>query len=148
LNINKVAIAADHAGFWIKEKIKDFLISQGYEVKDFGCFSDESNDYPDFAHLATAAVENGKYDFGVLVCGTGNGMNMTANKYQGVRAALCYNEQISRLSRAHNNANICSLSGRFLNEAEAILIVKTFLLTPFDGGRHKRRIDKIPLKRI
>ena len=148
MNINKVAIAADHAGFWIKEKIKDFLISQGYEVKDFGCFSDESNDYPDFAHLATAAVENGKYDFGVLVCGTGNGMNMTANKYQGVRAALCYNEQISRLSRAHNNANICSLSGRFLNEAEAILIVKTFLLTPFDGGRHKRRIDKIPLKRI
>ena len=136
MNINKVAVAADHAGFGMKETIKDFLISQGCEVKDFGCLSEESTDYPDFAHLATAAVENGKYDFGVLVCGTGNGMNMTANKYQGVRAALCYNEQISRLSRAHNNANICSLPGRFLNEAEAILIVKTFLLTSFDGGRH------------
>lgn len=148
MNINKVAVASDHAGFNIKEKVKEFLISQGCEVKDFGCFSDESVDYPDYAHQVTAAVEAEKYDYGILVCGTGNGMSMTANKYPGIRAALCYNEEISRLARAHNDANVCVLPGRFVNESEAELIVKTFLLSNFDGGRHKRRIDKIPLKRI
>ena len=143
----RIALAADHAGFKIKEKLVDYLIKEGYEIKDFGCFSDESVDYPDFAHPAISALNAGKFDFGITVCGTGNGINMTANKYQGIRSALCWNEEISRLARAHNDANVCSLPGRFISISEAILIVKTFLNTAFDGGRHERRINKIPLKR-
>lgn len=142
----KIAVAADHAGYHIKEKIKQYLIDSGYEVKDFGCFSDDSVDYPDFGHMSARSVESGEMDAGFSVCGTGNGMNMTLNKYQRIRAALCWNEEISRLARAHNDANMCSLPGRFISESEAILIVKTFLNTTFEGGRHKRRIDKIPLK--
>jgi len=142
----KIAIAADHAGYYLKEKITRFLISEKYEIKDFGCFSEESVDYPDFVHPLAKAVSNGDFDFGISVCGTGNGANMTTNKYQGIRGALCWNEEISRLARAHNDANICALPGRFISESEAILIVKTFITTAFDGGRHKRRIDKIPLK--
>ncbi len=144
----KIALAADHAGYRIKEAIKGFLIKEGIEIKDFGCFSDESIDYPDFAHPVAVAVESGKADMGFTVCGSGNGINMTVNKYQGIRSALCWNEKISTLARAHNDANICALPGRFISESEAVLIVKTFLLTPFNGGRHKRRIDKISLKRI
>ena len=144
----KIALAADHAGYRIKEIIKDFLIKEGNEVKDYGCFSEESVDYPDFAHSASVAVETEKYDIGFTVCGSGNGINMTANKYPGIRSALCWNEEISHLARAHNDANICALPGRFISESEAILIVKTFLSTSFEGGRHKRRIDKIPLTRI
>ena len=144
----RIALASDHAGYYIKEKVRKYLIEQNYEIHDFGCFSEESVDYPDFAHPAAREVESGKYDMGITVCGSGNGINMTANKYQGIRSALCWNEEISRLARAHNDANICALPGRFVSEAEAILIVKTFLSTSFEGGRHKRRIDKIPLKRI
>jgi ribose 5-phosphate isomerase B len=144
----KIALTADHAGFKKKEKIKKYLIESGYEVRDFGCFSDESCDYPDFAHPAARAIESGEMDIGFSVCGSGNGMIITLNKYQGVRSALCWNEEISRLARAHNDANVCSLPARFINDAEAMLIIKTFLKTEFDGGRHKRRIDKIPLKRI
>lgn len=144
----KIAVSADHAGFHIKERIKKYLIDSGYEVKDFGCFSPDSVDYPDFGHPAARAVESGAMDAGFSVCGSGNGMSMTLNKYQSIRSALCWNEEISRLARAHNDANMCSLPGRFISDAEAILIVKTFLNTTFDGGRHKRRIDKIPLKRI
>ncbi len=144
----KIALAADHAGYKIKEVIKQFLIKEDYKVKDFGCFSEESIDYPDFAHPASIAVESGKFDLGFTICGSGNGINMTANKYPGIRSALCWNEEISRLARAHNDANICALPGRFVSESESVLIVKTFLNTPFDGGRHKNRIDKIPLKRV
>lgn len=144
----KIAIAADHAGFIIKEKLIKYLSQEAYEVKDFGCFSEESIDYPDFAHPAVAAVEAGKYDLGITVCGSGNGINMVANKYPAIRSALCWNEEISMLARAHNDANVCALPGRFISESEAILIIKTFLNTPFEGGRHQRRIDKIPLKRI
>ena len=144
----KIALTSDHAGFYIKEKIKKFLMDSGHEIKDFGCFSEESVDYPDYTHPAASAVEAGEYEIGFSVCGSGNGINMTANKYPGIRSALCWNEEICRLARAHNNANMCSLPGRFISEAEAILMVKTFLDTAFDGGRHKRRIDKIPLKRI
>lgn len=143
-----IALAADHAGFKIKEVLVKYLVKESYTIKDFGCFSDDSIDYADFAHPAAAAVEAGRYDIGITVCGSGNGINMTANKHPGIRSALCWTEEISRLARAHNDANICALPGRFLSESEAILIVKTFLNTPFDGGRHKRRIDKIPLKRI
>ena len=143
----KVAVAADHAGFRIKESLVKYLVKEGVEVKDFGCFSDESIDYPDFAHPAAAAVEASKYQYGITVCGSGNGINMVANKYPGIRSALCWSEEISRLARAHNDANICALPGRFISETEAMLIVRTFLTTPFDGGRHQKRIDKIPLKR-
>ncbi|HCC71493.1 MAG TPA: ribose-5-phosphate isomerase [Bacteroidales bacterium] len=144
----KIAITADHAGFYIKEKLKKYFIKSGYEVKDFGCFSEDSVDYPDFAHRAARSIETGEFNMGFSVCGSGNGMIMTFNKYPGIRSALCWNEEISRLARAHNNANVCSIPGRFISEAEAILIAKTFINTPFDGGRHERRINKIPLKVI
>lgn len=146
--ISKIAVASDHAGFRIKEKVKAYLISKGFEVKDFGCFSEESVDYPDYAHPLAKAVDAGVFDIGVTVCGSGNGINMTANKHPGIRSALCWNEEISRLARAHNNANICALPGRFISESEAELIVRVFIETPFEGGRHQRRIDRIPLKRI
>lgn len=148
MNTRKIAIASDHAGYRIKEVIKKYLINSGYEVKDFGSFSEESVDYPDYAHPLANAVDAGKYDLGITVCGSGNGINMTANKHQGIRSALCWNEEISRLARFHNDANICALPGRFISESEALLIVRVFLETPFEGGRHQARIEKIPLKRI
>lgn len=144
--MGKIIIASDHAGFRLKEKLVKWLTTSRYEVKDIGCFSEDSVDYPDYAHTLAVAVEAGEYDFGITVCGSGNGINMAANKHQGIRSALCWNEEISRLARAHNDANICALPGRFISEPEAIVIVKTFLNTEFEGGRHKRRIDKIPLK--
>ncbi len=144
----KIAIAADHAGFVLKEKLVKYLSKEGYELKDFGCFSEESVDYPDVAHPAVAAVEARTYDVGITICGSGNGINMVANKYPAIRSALCWNEEISKLSRAHNDANVCALPGRFISESEAILIVNTFLTTAFEGGRHERRIKKISLKRL
>ena len=144
--MEKIIIASDHAGFRLKEKLVKWLISNRYEVKDLGTFSEDSVDYPDYAHPLAVAIEKGEFAFGITICGTGNGINMTVNKHQKIRSAVCWNEEISRLARAHNNANVCALPGRFLTEAEAILIVKTFLNTHFDGGRHKRRIDKIPVK--
>jgi ribose 5-phosphate isomerase B len=146
MKLKKIAIAADHAGFFLKEKIIRFLIDEKYEIKDIGTFTAENVDYPDYAHPLALAVASGDFDLGISVCGSGNGMSMTVNKYQGIRGALCWNEDISRLARAHNDANICSLPGRFISESEALLIVKTFLDTGFDGERHKRRIDKIPLR--
>lgn len=142
----KIAIVSDHAGFYLKRKLYDFLIKQKYEVKDFGTFTEEMVDYPDFGHKMAEAVAAGEYELGISICGTGNGINMTANKHQGIRSALCWNEEISRLARAHNDANVCALPGRFISESEAYLIVRVFLETDFEGGRHKRRIDKIPLK--
>ena len=145
----KLAVVSDHAGFFIKEKIVEFLVKEQYEVKDFGCFSAETAvDYPDYGHPLAHAVAVGEYDFGISVCGTGNGINMTVNKHQGIRGALCWSEEISRLARAHNDANICSLPGRFISESEALLIVRTFLNTSFEGGRHIPRVEKIPLKQI
>lgn len=142
----KIAIASDHAGYFLKEKIKKYLIGEKYEIKDFGSFSEESVDYPDYAHPLADAVAKKDFDLGVSICATGNGINMTVNKHQGIRGALCWNEEISRLARAHNDANLCAIPGRFISEPEALLIVKTFVTTDFDGGRHKKRIDKIPLK--
>jgi ribose 5-phosphate isomerase B len=142
----KIAITSDHAGFYLKELLVPYLKKMNYEVKDFGTYSKEPVDYPDFGHPMAEAVSSGEYDFGITICGTGNGMNMTVNKHQGIRGALCWNEEISKLARAHNDANICAIPGRFINEAEAFLIVKTFLETEFEGGRHKPRIDKISLK--
>jgi ribose 5-phosphate isomerase B len=143
----KIAITADHAGYFLKEKIKKYLINEKYQIKDFGTFSDENVDYPDFAHPMANAVANGDFDIGISICATGNGINMTVNKHQGIRGALCWNEEMSRLARAHNDANICALPGRFISESEALLIVKTFIITDFEGGRHIRRIEKIPLNK-
>jgi len=142
----KIAIVSDHAGFCLKEKLIPFIVKQGFELKDFGCPTPDIVDYPDYGHPMANAVAGGEYDMGISICGTGNGINMVVNKHPGIRGALCWNEEISRLARAHNDANICAIPGRFVNESEAYLIVRTFLETSFDGGRHKRRIDKIPLK--
>lgn len=142
----KIALVSDHAGYFLKEKLLSYLIKEKYDVKDFGATSKEAVDYPDFAHPLANAVSSGEYELGISICGTGNGINMVVNKHPGIRGALCWNEEISRLARAHNDANICALPGRFISESEAYLIAKTFLTTPFEGGRHKRRIDKISLK--
>jgi ribose 5-phosphate isomerase B len=142
----KIAIGSDHAGYILKEKLYKYLIDENYEVKDFGCFSEEVVDYPDFGHPLAKAVASGEFDLGISICGTGNGINMVVNKHPGIRSALCWNAEISRLARAHNDANICALPGRFISESEALLIIKAFLNTDFEGGRHKRRVEKISLK--
>ncbi|MCD6202039.1 MAG: ribose 5-phosphate isomerase B [Bacteroidales bacterium] len=143
----KIAIACDHAGYKLKEELLDFFRNnEGLLIEDLGTFSPESVDYPDYAHKIATAIEEGKYNIGLTICGSGNGINMTANKHQDIRSALCWNEEISRLARAHNDANICAMPGRFISLEKAVLIVKTFLATPFEGGRHLRRIKKIPLR--
>jgi ribose 5-phosphate isomerase B len=146
LKNKKIAIASDHAGYYLKEKLINYLIKEKYDVKDFGSPSAESVDYPDFAHPLANAVTTGEFEMGISICGTGNGINMVVNKHPGIRAALCWNEEISRLSRAHNDANILALPGWFISESEAFLITRTFLNTTFEGGRHARRVDKISLK--
>ena len=142
----KIAIVSDHAGFYLKGKLLSYLVKEKYEFKDFGCSSKETVDYPDFGHLLANAVAAGDYELGISICGTGNGINMVVNKHPGIRAALCWNEEIVRLARAHNNANILTLPWWFISESEAYLIVKTFLTTSFEGGRHMRRVEKISLK--
>lgn len=142
-DLKKIAITSDHAGYYLKTKLLAYLIREKYNVKDLGTNSDEPVDYPDFGHPLAKAISSGEYDLGISICGTGNGINMVVNKHPGIRSALCWNEEISKLARAHNDANICALPGRFISESEAYLIVRTFLTTSFEGGRHKRRIDKI-----
>ena len=140
-----IGIAADHAGFDFKEKLKEELLNQGYEIKDYGTYSSDSTDYPDYAHPLAEAVDNKKHKYGITLCGSGNGINMTANKHQGIRAALCWNKEISELARLHNDSNICSLPARFIDFNLVKEIVNTFLNTKFEGGRHLRRIEKIPV---
>jgi ribose 5-phosphate isomerase B len=144
----KIAVAGDHAGFELKEKVLSYLKEQGHEVKDFGSFSNASSDYPDFAHPLASAVEKGEYDLGISMCGSGNGISIAANKHQGIRSALCWNEEIAGLARSHNNANICALPARYISGEKALAIIETFLTTEFEGGRHQNRIDKIPFKNI
>lgn len=144
MGIKNIAIVCDHAGYNMKKSIKEYLIKEGYNIKDFGTDSEKSVDYPDYGHPFSGAVENKEFDCGITICGSGNGMSMVANKYPGIRAALCWNNDIAKLAKSHNNANICALPGRFINNAQAISIVKTFLNTEFDGGRHERRVKKIP----
>ncbi|OFX37909.1 MAG: ribose 5-phosphate isomerase B [Bacteroidetes bacterium GWA2_32_17] len=143
----KISIASDHAGFELKLNVLEFLKSKIFEIKDNGCFSSESVDYPDFAHKVAIDVTNKKVDFGIVICGSGNGVNMVVNKYPEIRGALCWNVEISKLARVHNNANICALPARFISKEEAILIVETFLTTNFEGGRHQKRIEKIPISK-
>lgn len=145
-NRAKIAIGADHAGYWLKEKIKQHLSEKGYSVKDFGTHTDKSTDYPDHIHPLARAVTEGEYSVGIIMCGSGNGASMTANKHQGVRAALCWMPEIAHLARAHNDANIIALPARFIEEAAALEAVDLFLKTPFDGGRHMKRVKKITLQ--
>ena len=144
--MQKVALASDHAGYGLKKFLKPILIEKGYEVIDFGTDSDASCDYPDYAHPAAEAVETGKCDFGVAMCGSGNGIQMTLNKHQGIRAALCWMPEIAKLARMHNDANILVLPARFITEEEGLKILDTYLTTDFEGGRHEKRVNKIPLK--
>lgn len=141
-----VALCSDHAGYETKQAIIKYLTENGIEYHDFGTFSTESCDYPDFAHPCAEAVEDDKYYPGIAICGTGNGIAMTLNKHQQIRAALCWQPELARLARAHNDANILVMPGRFVSDEEAIEIVKTFLDSDFEGGRHQRRIDKIACK--
>lgn len=141
----KIAMASDHAGFELKQEIKRYVESLGYEVKDFGTNSEESCDYADFAHPAAEAVEKGEFPFGIAMCGSGNGIQMTLNKHQGIRAALCWTPEIAALAKQHNNANFLVLPARFVSVTEAKNIVDAFLNARFEGGRHQRRIDKIPV---
>lgn len=141
-----IAIASDHAGYALKQKIRQFLEEQGAQVTDYGCYSTESCDYPDYAHPMATAIEEGKADMGVAICSTGNGICMTANKHQGIRAALCWDEPLARLARQHNNANVLGLPANFITEEKALQLVQIFFSTDFEGGRHERRVNKIPCK--
>lgn len=141
----KLAIVSDHAGYELKEFLKKYLNDQGYEMTDFGTESDKSCDYPDYAHPAAFAVENGQCELGIAMCGTGNGMQMALNKHQRIRAGLCWIPEIAELIRKHNDANFLVLPARFISCEEAIKIVNVYLNTQFEGGRHALRIKKIPL---
>ena len=138
-----LGMACDHAGYQMKEVIKEYLQKQGYEIKDFGTHSTESMDYPDVAHPLAESVEKGECEMGIALCGSGNGISMTLNKHQGIRAALCWNEELASLARAHNNANILTLPARFISEDLALRIVDSYLAGSFEGGRHQRRVEKI-----
>lgn len=138
-----IAIGADHAGFQYKENIKQYLQSQGYEVKDFGTQSEDSVDYPDFAHPLAASIEEGQYERGILICGTGNGVAITANKHKNVRAGLCWNKEVATLVRQHNDANVLCIPARFVSPEAAQAMVAVFLETAFEGGRHARRVSKM-----
>lgn len=140
----KIALCSDHAGYELKSIVEGYLTSQGIEYEDFGTFSAESCDYADYAHPCAKAVEEGRCYPAIGICGSGNGINMTLNKHQGIRSALCWEVELARLARAHNDANVLVMPARFIEPALALAIVDTFLDTPFEGGRHERRIAKIP----
>jgi ribose 5-phosphate isomerase B len=143
-NLNKpIAIGSDHAGFDYKEDLISFLEGKGLAFTDFGTDSKDSVDYPDFAHPVANAVEDGKAAFGILICGSANGVAITANKHQGIRAAICWGEELAQLARAHNNANIICIPARFVREGDAEKMVGIFMTTDFEGGRHSRRVEKI-----
>ena len=138
-----VAIGSDHAGFELKESIISFLDGKNIAYKDFGTYSIESVDYPDFAHPVALEVENNKAAFGILICGSANGVAITANKHQGIRAAICWGEELAELARKHNNANIICIPGRFVREKDAEKMVDIFINTEFEGGRHENRVNKM-----
>ena len=138
-----IPIACDHAGYELKLKVIEHLKEKGFQVKDFGTHSTDSCDYPDFAHQVGSALEKGEYKRGIVICGSGNGVQMTVNKYPNVRCALCWNAEIAHLGRQHNDCNMVSLPARFIPQETALQIVDEFLDTPFEGGRHQRRVEKI-----
>lgn len=139
----KIAIGCDHAGYDYKEMIKKGLLAKGHEVQDMGTHSTDSVDYPDFVHPVAKLVNKEKVDKGILICGSGNGVSMTANKYKNVRAAICWNKALATLARQHNDANIVSIPARFITKRMASIIISAFIKTPFEGGRHQRRVEKI-----
>lgn len=141
-----IGLASDHAGFELKEFVKQWLEQKGWEYKDFGTYSTASCDYPDFAHPLAEAVEAGECYLGIAICGSGEGISMTLNKHQGIRAALCWIPEIARLARQHNDSNVLVMPGRFIDTATADQIMTEFFNTAFEGGRHQARIDKIPVK--
>ena len=141
--MEKVAIGSDHAGFELKEIIKEYLASKNFQVEDKGCYSLDSVDYPDFAHPTAEAVEKEEVSFGILICGSANGVSMAANKHQGVRAAIAWLPEIAALAKQHNNANILSLPARFISVEMAKEIVDAYINTNFEGGRHAKRVEKI-----
>ena len=138
-----IGIGADHAGYELKKVVIAFLTEKGHQVQDFGCYSEESIDYPDYAHPVCDSIETGKNKFGVLICGSGNGISMAANKHSGIRAALSWKPEIAELGRLHNDANIVSMPARFISKEMALKIVEVFFSTEFKGGRHQSRVDKI-----
>ena len=139
----KIGLACDHAGFEYKEKLKNYFKNNNIKITDYGCHSIESVDYPDFAHQLAKSIEKQENELGIQFCGTGNGINMSANKHQGIRSALCWNTHIAEQSRLHNDANILSIPARFLSLEEALAMVDIFITTSFEGGRHQKRIEKI-----
>jgi len=141
----KIAIGSDHAGFELKEQLKSYLAGKGFVIADKGCYSSERADYPDYGHAVALAVLNKEVVFGVLMCGSGNGINISANKHKGIRAALCWNSEIAALARQHNDANILALPARYISVQEAISCAEVFLSEKFEGGRHQARIDKIDI---
>ena len=141
--MRKIAIGSDHAGFPYKEPVIEWLTTNGFEVKDFGTYSADSADYADFAHPVANAVESGEFDLGILVCGSANGVAITANKHQGIRAAICWQDELAVLARSHNNANVVCIPQRFITIEEAKKIVQAFLTTDFEGGRHATRVNKM-----
>lgn len=141
-----VGLCCDHAGFELKEFVRGWLEAKGMEYKDFGTYSTDSCDYPDFAHPLALAVEAGECYPGIAICGSGNGISMTLNKHQGIRAALCWTAEIAHMARLHNDANVLVMPGRYISTQEADMIMTEFFDTVFEGGRHQKRIDKIPVK--
>jgi ribose 5-phosphate isomerase B len=139
----KIAIGGDHAGYKLKARLVELLHRLGHQVRDFGPYSEASVDYPDFVHPLAKAVEAGEYDLGILICGSGNGVAITANKHQGIRAALCWNTELAALARQHNNANVLCLPARFISEEEGEAITEAYLAAEFEGGRHAGRVAKI-----
>lgn len=139
----QIAIGSDHAGFDLKSEVIKHLESKGLELKDFGPFSDDRVDYPDYAHLVSKSIENKEHDLGILICGSGNGINMSANKHAGIRSALCWEPEIAALARQHNDANVLALPARFISVDIALQIVNEFLNNSFEGGRHAGRVQKI-----
>lgn len=145
MKVNKIGIAGDHAGVELKDKVIQVLESKGFEVTNYGTNSTDSCDYPDYAHPLAKSVADQENDLGVLICGSGNGVNMTANKYPEVRSALSWTPEIAELGRLHNNANVVAIPARFISEETALEIVETFVSTEFEGGRHERRVNKIAI---
>ena len=146
MEVKTVGVACDHAGFPLKQFVIQYLESKGYQYKDFGTYSDTSCDYPDFAHPLAEAVESGECYPGIAICGSGEGMVMTLNKHQGIRAGLAWDKEVAGLVRQHNNANVLVMPGRFIANKLAETIMDEFFKTPFEGGRHERRVEKIPVK--
>jgi len=138
-----IAIGSDHAGFILKETVGKYLEEKGHKVTDIGTHSDESVDYPDYAHKVAVSIERSEAELGVLICGSGNGVNMVANKHKDIRSALCWTTEIAKLSRQHNDANVIAIPARFLEEREVLEIIDAFISSDFEGGRHQRRVDKI-----